>query len=92
MTDFICICLLFVLIWFYNCRLLAITIVNKSNKQQKFPVIQTNLHIERRDRASHINIALNLQNVLFEAAGLYDIHLELEGKRFDDFAFEVIQK
>lgn len=73
-------------------KLLAITIVNKNNKQQKFPVIQTNLHIERRDRASHINIALNLQNVLFEAAGLYDIHLELEGKRFDDFAFEVIQK
>lgn len=71
---------------------LVITIVNKKNKQQKFPVIQTNLHIERMDKASHINIAINLQNVLFETTGLYDIHMELEGNRFDDFAFEVIQK
>lgn len=71
---------------------LVITVINKKDKSQKFPVIQTNLHIERMDKASHINIALNLQNVLFETAGLYDIHLELDGKRFDDFAFEVIQK
>jgi len=71
---------------------LTITILNKKDKQQKFPVIQTNLHIERMHKASHINIALNLQNVLFEAAGLYDIHMELDGERFDDFAFEVIQK
>lgn len=71
---------------------LLITIVNKENKEQKFPVIQTNLHIERMNKASHINIAINLQNVLFETIGLYDIHMELEGKRLDDFAFEVIQK
>lgn len=70
---------------------LLITIVNKKDKLQKFPTIQTNLHIERMDKASHINIALNLQNVLFEEAGLYDIHMELDGNRFDDFAFEVIQ-
>lgn len=70
---------------------LAITIIDKKNSR-KFPVIETMLHIARMDKASHINIALNLQNVLFETAGWYDIHLELDATRLDDFAFEVIQK
>lgn len=71
---------------------LSISIIEKSTGESILPAITTNLHIERLDKASHINIALNLQNVLFEKEGLYDIHLELDGKRLDDFAFEIICK
>lgn len=71
---------------------LNVSIVDKTNGNQTFPVIKTNLHIERLDRASHINIALNLQNVLFEKEGTYDVHLEIDGNRLDDFAFNVLQK
>ena len=71
---------------------LNISFVDKTNEKQILPVIKTNLHIERLDRASHINIALNLQNVLFEKDGTYDVHLELDSERLDDFAFNVIQK
>lgn len=73
-------------------KLLNISIIDKSDQNHTLPVIKTNLHIEQLDRASHINIALNLQNVLFEKDGTYDIHLELDGKRLDDFAFNVILK
>lgn len=73
-------------------RLLSISFIDKSGYQQSFPVIKTNLHIENLEKPSHINIALNLQNVLFEKAGTYDIHLEIDDRRLDDFAFEVIQK
>lgn len=69
---------------------LSISIIDKTTGNNILPSITTNLHIERLDKASHINIALNLQNVLFEKEGLYDIHLELDGTRLDDFAFEVI--
>lgn len=73
-------------------KLLSISIVDKTNRDHTLPVVKTNFHIERTDRASHLNIALNLHNVLFEKYGTYDIHLELDGNRLDDFAFEVIQK
>ena len=75
-----------------GCKSLIISIIDKANPQNNFPVVNSNLHIERLEKASHINIALNLQNVLFEKEGMYDIHLELDGKRLDDFAFEVILK
>lgn len=71
---------------------LLISIINKKNDTNlKFPQIPFNLQIEKKETASHINIALNLQNVLFETSGVYDVHLEIDGKRFDDFAFEIIQ-
>ena len=73
-------------------KLLSISIVDKTNRNHTLPVVKTNFHIESSDRASHLNIALNLQNVLFEKEGEYDIHIELDGSRLDDFAFEVIQK
>ena len=73
-------------------RLLGISIIDKSTGKSILPPLSTNLHIEKIDKASHINIAMNLQNVLFVRSGVYDIHLELDGERLDDFAFEVIQK
>ncbi len=73
-------------------KLLSITIIDKSKDKSILPAITTNLHIDRLEKASHINIALNLQNVLFEKEGIYDIHLELDGIRLDDFAFEIINK
>lgn len=71
---------------------LLISIVDKESSSLKYPAIPSTLHIEKKDRASHINIALNLQNVLFEKPGMYDVHLEIDGNRFDDFAFEIIQR
>ncbi len=73
-------------------RLLSISIIDKSIDKSILPPLTTNLHIVQLDKASHINIALNLQNVLFEKGGVYDIHLELDGDRLDDFAFEIIRK
>lgn len=73
-------------------RLLSISIIDKSIDKSILPPLTTNLHIVQLDKASHINIALNLQNVLFEKVGVYDIHLELDGDRLDDFAFEIIRK
>ncbi|MDD5839995.1 MAG: hypothetical protein PUC94_08165 [Bacteroidales bacterium] len=73
-------------------KLLSISIVNKGKTSQILPIIKSGIHIDKLDKASHVNIALNLQNVLFENTGTYDVHLELDGKRLDDFAFEVIQK
>ncbi len=73
-------------------RLLSITIVDKATGKNILPPIESNLLIERLTKASHVNIALNLQNVLFEKSGFYDLHLELNGERLDDFAFEVTEK
>lgn len=73
-------------------KLLNISIVDKAEKKKILPDMPTILHIQQMDKASHINIALNLQNVLFEKAGMYDIHLELDDKRLDDYAFEVIKE
>lgn len=70
---------------------LTISILNDKNINIIIPPLSTMLHIERYDKASHIGIALNLQNVLFEGPGLYNVHLELDGTRLDDFAFEVIK-
>ena len=56
------------------------------------PPIPASLHVESLDKASHIAIALNLQNVLFEKPGAYDVHLELDGKRLDNYAFEIEQQ
>lgn len=70
-------------------KVLTISILNENKESIIIPPITTNLHIEKYENASHIGIALNLQNVLFEAPGEYNVHLELDGKRFDDFAFDV---
>ena len=73
-------------------KLLKISLIDKIDKTHILHDIPTNLHINKMEKASHINIALNLQNVLFEKAGTYDIHLELDNERLDDFAFEVVQQ
>lgn len=73
-------------------KLFIVSIVDKSESGLKLPRIPCNLHVDKMSKPSHINIALNLQNVLFEKAGNYDIHLEVNGERLDDFEFEVIQK
>lgn len=70
---------------------LQISIINHEDGKEIFPPIPSILKIEKKEKASHINIAINLQNVLFEKEGTYDIHLELDGKRFDNFAFDVIK-
>ncbi len=70
---------------------LSISILNKENKSI-IPPIPASLHVERLGKASHIAIALNLQNVLFEKPGAYDVHLELDGERLDNFAFEIGQR
>lgn len=72
-------------------KVLSISILYKDNKSI-IPPIPANLHVERLDKASHIAIALNLQNVLFEKPGEYDVHLELDGERLDNYAFEIEQK
>lgn len=71
-------------------KTLSISIMDKE-KNRIIPPIPANLHIECLEHASHIALALNMQNVLFEKPGEYDIHLELDGNRLDDFAFEVKQ-
>lgn len=70
---------------------LKLSIIQKSSGKKILDDIPIDLHIESSDKPSHINIALNLQNVLFEESGAFDIHLELDDKRLDDFAFEVIK-
>lgn len=70
-------------------KVLTISILSKKTESSIISPIMTNLHIEKFENASHIGIALNLQNVLFETPGEYNVHLELDGQRFDDFAFEV---
>ena len=69
-------------------KTLSISILD-GYKKSIIPPISTKLHIERFEKASHIALALNLQNVLFETPGEYNIHLELDGVRLDDFAFEI---
>lgn len=71
-------------------KILSISILNGDGKSI-IPPIPTNLHIERLEKASHIALALNLQNVLFETPGKYIVHLELDGSRLDNFAFEIEQ-
>lgn len=71
-------------------KTLSISILNEQ-KESIIPAIPTNLHIERFEKASHMGLAINLQNVLFEKPGEYNVHLELNGTRLDDFAFEIIQ-
>lgn len=68
---------------------LTISILNEEAVSIIDPPIAAGLHVEKVDRASHIGIAMNLQNVFFDTPGLYNVHLELDGKRFDDYAFEV---
>lgn len=72
-------------------KVLSISILDEDNKSI-IPPFPANMHIERLDRASHIAIALNLQNVLFEKSGKYDVHLELDGERLDNYAFEIDQR
>jgi len=69
-------------------KTLSVSILDKE-KNSIIPPIPVNLHIEKLENASHIALALNMQNVLFVKPGEYDIHLELDGSRFDNFAFEV---
>ena len=71
-------------------KTLSISIQNMEGKSI-IPPIPTKLLIQRLDKASHLALALNLQNVLFEASGQYVVHLELDGSRLDNFAFEVNQ-
>ncbi|MDE6058153.1 MAG: hypothetical protein K2F93_09085 [Muribaculaceae bacterium] len=80
-------------------KVLSVSIIDKSasihatdREDFSFPEFKTSFHLDRLDKPSHINIAFNLQNVLFEKEGSYDIHLELDGKRLDDFAFEVTKE
>lgn len=72
-------------------KVLSISILDENNKSI-IPPFPANMHIERLDHASHIAIALNLQNVLFEKPGKYDVHLELDGERLDNYAFEIDQR
>ena len=69
-------------------KMLTISIVDNQNKSI-IPPIPTKLHIEHFKKASHVALALNLQNVLFEMAGKYVVHLELDGAKLDNFAFEI---
>ena len=72
-------------------KTLTISILDKENNSI-IPPIPASLHVDSYDKASHIAIALNLQNVLFEKPGAYDVHLELDGKRLDNYAFEIEQQ
>lgn len=78
---------------------LSISILDKepnctdsSNRGHVIPEIKTSFHLDKMKKATHVNVALNLQNVLFSHPGYYDVHFEVDGKRLDDFAFEIIQK
>ena len=53
------------------------------------PCISANLEIVKMNHPSHIAMAINLQNVLFTKFGQYDVHLEIDGVKLDNFAFEV---
>lgn len=70
---------------------LKISIIHHTDGKEIVAPIPSILKIEKKDKASHINMALNLQNVIFETEGTYDIHLELDGEKLDNFAFDVIK-
>lgn len=71
-------------------KTLSISILDKEGKSI-IPPIPARLHLDRYENASHIALALNLQNVLFEKPGQYDVHLELDGTRLNNYAFEIKQ-
>lgn len=80
-------------------RILSINIIDKDKANNKtsdsiqiIPEIKAGFNLVKLDKASHVNVALNLQNVIFEHEGWYDVHFEIDGERLDDFAFEVIQR
>ena len=70
-------------------RHLTITIQDDQHVDIIEPCISANLDIAKMDHPSHIAMAINLQNVLFTKFGRYDVHLEIDGNRLDNFAFEV---
>ena len=53
------------------------------------PRISAKFKLTKQDNASHIAMAINLQNVLFTKVGKYDVHLEIDNEKLDNFAFEV---
>lgn len=72
-------------------KMLEISVVRKMDKQICVPPMQIPVQISDMGKASHISLAMNLQNVLFENEGAYDVHMVLDGNRLDDFAFEVLK-
>ena len=72
-------------------KMLEISVVRKKDKQICVPPMQIPVQISDMEKASHISIAMNLQNVLFEKEDTYDVHMVLNGNRLDDFAFEVLK-
>lgn len=67
---------------------LTISILRKRDEKDIL-TIPVQLQIERKEKASHLAMSLNLQNVLFEESGAYDVHLELDGERFNNYVFEI---
>ena len=71
-------------------KTLTITILNEKGTSI-IPPIPAQFQIERMEKASHLALALNMQNVMIETSGEYIVHLELDGSRLNNYAFEVKQ-
>lgn len=69
-------------------KTLAISIVRKRDGSELLS-IPVQFQIERTEKASHLALSINLQNVLFEEEGAYDTHLELDGERLDNYVFDI---
>lgn len=68
---------------------LAVSVLAPDRSKVFDPEFTTPVDIEGTELASHFAVAINLQNVLFAKFGTHNVHLELDGERFDDFSFEV---
>lgn len=68
---------------------LSVSVLDPENNKVFEPEFVTPIGINGGALANHFAVALNLQNVLFTKPGTHNVHLQLDGERFDDFAFEV---
>ena len=70
-------------------KILTIAILDSDGADVISPRLSAKFQLSKYEYASHIAMAINLQNVLFTKSGKYDVHLEIDGHKLDNFAFEV---
>lgn len=70
-------------------KTLTIAIIDADGHDVISPKLSAKFKLSKQNNASHIAMAINLQNVLFTKVGKYDVHLEIDNEKLDNFAFEV---
>lgn len=73
-------------------KLLTIEIFNDQKENILKERLQAKIQIERVDCITHVALAVNFQNVIFTTIGKHDVHLEIDGNKLDNFAFEVLHE